>query len=124
MSWRCTLQDSMSYKQLTVTAGLRYENLNGYLPEQDSPPSRFFPNLVRTFAEVPDVVNWNTVGPRISAAYDLMGNGRTGLKAAAGRYYYVIASGGGILDGVNPNANYQEQYRWNDAQRRSALPAG
>ena len=107
-------QDSMSYKQLTVTAGLRYENLNGYLPEQDSPPSRFFPNLVRTFAEVPDVVNWNTVGPRISAAYDLMGNGRTGLKAAAGRYYYVIASGGGILDGVNPNANYQEQYGWND----------
>jgi len=27
----------------------------------------------------------------------------------------VIASGGGILDGVNPNANYQEQYTWNDA---------
>ena len=37
------------------------------------------------------------------------------LKFAAGRYYYVIASGGGILDGVNPNANYQEQYNWNDA---------
>jgi hypothetical protein len=43
-----------------------------------------------------------------------MGNGRTALKGAAGRYYYVIASGGGILDGVNPNANYQEQYTWND----------
>jgi hypothetical protein len=27
----------------------------------------------------------------------------------------VIASGGGILDGVNPNANYQEVYTWNDA---------
>ena len=27
----------------------------------------------------------------------------------------MIASGGGILDGVNPNANYQEQYTWNDA---------
>lgn len=108
------LQDSMAYKRLTVTAGLRWEHLNGYLPAQSSPASAFFPNLVRDFDEVPDVVDWMTTGPRISAAYDLMGNGRTALKVAAGRYYYVIASGGGILDGVNPNANYQEQYSWND----------
>jgi hypothetical protein len=27
----------------------------------------------------------------------------------------MIASGGGVLDGVNPNANYQEVYSWNDA---------
>ena len=59
-------------------------------------------------------MNWSTVGPRISAAYDIMGNGRTALKVAGGRYYYVIASGGGILDGVNPNANYSEQYNWTD----------
>ncbi|HET9703630.1 MAG TPA: TonB-dependent receptor [Vicinamibacterales bacterium] len=109
------LQDSMSYKRLTVTAGLRFEHLNGYLPEQGSPASRFFPSLTRQFPEVPDVVDWKTTGPRLSAAYDLFGDGRTGLKFAAGRYYYVIASGGGILDGVNPNANYQEQYTWNDA---------
>ena len=32
--------------------GLRWEHLNGYLPEQSSPASRFFPNLPRTFAEV------------------------------------------------------------------------
>ena len=107
-------QDSMAFKRLTLTAGVRWERLNGYLPEQSSPPSRFFPNLPRSFPEKPDVVNWSTVGPRISAAYDVMGNGRTALKAAGGRYYYVIASGGGILDGVNPNANYSEQYNWTD----------
>jgi hypothetical protein len=109
------LQDSMSYKRLTVTAGLRWEHLNGYLPAQSSPASVFFPTLNRSFEEVPDVVDWMTTGPRISAAFDVTGSGRTALKAAAGRYYYVIASGGGILDGVNPNANYQEQYTWNDA---------
>ena len=108
-------QDSASWKRLTVTAGVRWESLVGYLPEQSSPASRFFPNLQRSFPRVDDVVNWKTTGPRLSAAYDLMGNGRTGLKVAAGRYYYVIASGGGILDGVNPNANYQEVYTWNDA---------
>ena len=107
-------QDSVSWKRLTVTAGLRWEHLNGYLPEQSSPTSRFFPNLQRTFAEIPDVVDWKTTGPRISAAYDVSGDGRTGLKIAAGRYYYVIASGGGILGGINPNGNYSEQYAWND----------
>ena len=108
-------QDSMAFKRLTITAGLRWERLNGYLPEQSSPPSAFFPALVRSFPEKPDVVDWSTAGPRISGAYDLMGNGRTALKVAAGRYYYVIASGGGgILDGVNPNANYSEQYNWTD----------
>jgi hypothetical protein len=108
------LQDAISWKRLTVTAGLRFEHLNGYLPEQGSPASRFFPELQRQWPKVDDVVDWKTTGPRISAAYDLMGDGRTGLKFAAGRYYYVIASGGGILDGVNPNANYSEQYAWND----------
>ncbi len=107
-------QDSVAYKRLTLTAGVRWERLNGYLPEQSSPPSRFFPSLSRSFAEEPDVVNWSTVGPRINVAYDVMGNGRTALKLAGGRYYYVIASGGGILDGVNPNANYSEQYNWTD----------
>jgi carboxypeptidase family protein/TonB-dependent receptor-like protein len=108
-------QDSYSIKNLTVTGGLRWEGLEGYLPEQGSPPSRFFPNLVRSFPEQRDIISWNTIGPRISGAYDLRGNGRTALKASAGRYYYVIASGGGPLDGANPNGNYQEQYTWNDA---------
>ena len=107
-------QDSVSWNRLTVTGGLRWEHVNGYLPEQSSPASQFFPNLQRTFAEIPDVVDWKTVGPRISAAYDLRGNGRTGLKIAAGRYYYMIASGGGILGGFNPNGNYSENYGWND----------
>ena len=38
-------QDSYSIKNLTVTGGVRWERLEGYLPEQSSPASRFFPNL-------------------------------------------------------------------------------
>jgi len=107
-------QDSVSWNRLTVTAGVRWEHVNGYLPEQSSPASAFFPTLQRSFAKIEDVVDWKTVGPRLSAAYDLMGNGRTALKLAAGRYYYMIAAGGGILGGFNPNGNYSEQYSWND----------
>jgi carboxypeptidase family protein/TonB-dependent receptor-like protein len=107
-------QDSYSIKNLTVTGGVRWERLEGYLPEQGSPPSRFFPTLTRSFPELRDLINWNTVGPRISGAYDLMGDGRTALKASAGRYYHVVAAGGGPLDAGNPNGNYQEQFVWND----------
>jgi hypothetical protein len=107
-------QDSYSIKNLTLTGGVRWEGVEGYLPEQSSPPSRFFPNLVRSFPEQRDIISWNTIGPRISAAYDLRGDGRTAAKASAGRYYYVIASGGGPLDTANPNGNYQEQYVWDD----------
>jgi hypothetical protein len=117
-------QDAYAVKNLTLVGGLRFEALEGYLPEQGSPPSRFFPALPRSFPEQRNLVNWHTVGPRLSAAYDLMGNGRTALKAAAGRYYYVIASGGGVLDGANPNGNYQEVYGWNDANGDRRFQSG
>lgn len=114
-------QDSYSVNRLTVTGGLRWERLEGYLPEQASPATSWastgigaFGGLNRDFAAVDDVVLWHTIGPRLSAAYDLMGDGRTALKGSAGRYYYVISTGGTPLDNVNPNANYSEQYTWND----------
>src|SRR3954447_9011365 len=114
-------QDSYSVKRLTITGGLRFEQLEGYLPAQSSPPSPFaaasiggFAAQAREYPEVRNVVKWNTAGPRGQVVYDLMGDGRTALKAAAGRYYYVLATGGGGVSQVNRNANYQEQYAWND----------
>jgi len=107
-------QDSYSVGRLTLTGGVRWERLEAYLPEQSSPASAYFPNLQRSFPEQRDIVLWHTAGPRVSAAYDLFGNGQTALKFGAGRYYYIIPAGGGILDTANPNGNYSEQYTWND----------
>jgi hypothetical protein len=116
------VQDSYSTKRLTLIGGLRYEHLNGYLPEQSSPPSRFavagiggFAAQGRSFPENPNIVVWNTVGPRASAVVDVTGDGKTAAKASVGRYYYVLATGGGGVSNVNPNSNYSEQYAWNDA---------
>jgi hypothetical protein len=108
-------QESYSVKRLTLTAGLRWERLEGYLPEQSSPASVFYPTLQRSFSEVRNIVNWHTGGPRISAIYDLTGDGKTAAKASYGRYYYVLSTGGGGVSNVNPNANYFTTYTWNDA---------
>jgi hypothetical protein len=109
------LQDSYSVNRLTISGGVRFEHVNSYLPDQTSPPSPLFPNLPRDFDAVDDVVVWDTWGPRANVAYDLTGDGRTALKASAGRYYYQIAAG--TANAINLNANYSEQYNWNDANR-------
>src|SRR5262249_48557173 len=103
-------QDSYSVKRLTVTGGVRFEHLNGYLPAQSSPATRWaalgipeFQNVPRTLSQT-NVVTWNNAGPRVSAAYDVMGDGRTALKGSAARYYYIIPTTGTPLDSVNPNA--------------------
>jgi hypothetical protein len=107
-------QESYSVKRLTLTAGLRWERLEGYLPEQSSPPSVFYPNLQRSFPEVRNLVRWRTGGPRVSAIYDVTGDGKTAAKASFGRYYYVLSTGGGGVNNVNPNSNYFTTYTWND----------
>ena len=46
-------QDSISLKRLTVIGGLRIEQLEGYLPSQSSPPSRFATAGIGGFAAQP-----------------------------------------------------------------------
>jgi Carboxypeptidase regulatory-like domain/TonB-dependent Receptor Plug Domain len=115
-------QDSISVKRFTVVGGVRYETLEGYLPSQSSPASPFAAASVGGFAAQPrsyderrNIVKWHTAGPRVSAIYDVTGDGKTAAKASAGRYYYVLSTGGGGVSNVNLNANYSEQYTWNDA---------
>ncbi len=108
------LQDSYSVKNLTVTGGLRWERVESYLPAQGSPPSRWFPDIQRDFAEVRDVPLWHTTGPRVAAIYGLDA-GKTALKFSAGRYYYIIASG--FANAINPNFSVSRQYVWNDVNK-------
>jgi Carboxypeptidase regulatory-like domain/TonB-dependent Receptor Plug Domain len=115
-------QDSYSVRRLTLIGGVRFEQLEGYLPAQSSPPSPFaaaniggFATQARSFDEIRDVVKWNTAGPRLSAIFDVSGDGKTAAKASAGRYYYILSTGGGGVSNVNKNGSYSEQYGWNDA---------
>jgi hypothetical protein len=105
-------QDSYRVKRLTLTGGIRWERVEGWLPEQSSPPSQWFPAIQRQFDAIHDVINWKTLGPRVNATYDLLGDGKTAVKGSYGRYYYTISTG--TPNTVNPNFNVNERYVWND----------
>jgi hypothetical protein len=120
-------QDSFTRGRLNVIGGIRWERVEGYLPAQTTPSSRFFPdglvfqgvsinNVIqnytvrKSFDAVHDNPLWYNWAPRIGATYDLFGNGKTAIKASWGRYLDQINTG----TPPNPNANINQQYVWND----------
>ena len=79
-------QDQWAIHSLTLNLGLRFDYFNGYVPEQDVPatPNGWVP--ARHYDRVDDVPSWTDLSPRVGAAYDLSGDGRTALKVSLGRY--------------------------------------
>ena len=108
-------QDSVTIKRkLTLNLGVRYDHFNTFYPTQTSPPATF-PNLFpqRTFAQSPNIASWNTFRPRLGAAYDLTGQGKSVIRAYFGQF--DIIQGAGLAEQVNPNGLGTQVYTWNDA---------
>jgi hypothetical protein len=91
-------QDQWTIRRLTLNYGVRFDYFNGYVPEQHAPAGPFVPE--RSFAAVHDVPNWTDLNPRLGAAYNLFGDGKTALKASVGRYVNKTATA--IAAAVNP----------------------
>jgi hypothetical protein len=93
-------QDQWTIRRLTLNVGVRFDHLNAHSPASTRPASLFFPDLQFPAAE--NLPNWKDVSPRLGAAYDLFGSGKTAVKAAVGRY--VVTEGPGIAAVRNPQA--------------------
>ena len=78
-------QDQWTLDRLTLNGGVRLDMLNESTEPFTAEPHRWLPNRNDSFAAVENVPNWKDVNPRIAAAYDLFGNGKTALKASASR---------------------------------------
>jgi len=78
-------QDQWTIKQrLTLSYGLRYDHRGDYVPANSTSAGVFVP--ARTWAYKSCVPCWNDINPRVGAAYDLFGGGKTVIKASIGRY--------------------------------------
>jgi hypothetical protein len=96
-------QEQWTQGRLTLQGALRFDYARSWFPEQQEGPSRFLPQAI-AFPKTPGVDSYNDLSPRVGAAYDLFGNGKTALKANIGKYL----EGAGIqLNFANPNPTFR-----------------
>jgi hypothetical protein len=95
-------QDQWAIRRLTMNYGFRFDYFNGYVEPSRvaAPASGWVP--ARDFPAVSGVPAWKDLSPRIGAAYDLFGDGRTALKVSLGRY--VAKTGTAVASANDPIA--------------------
>jgi hypothetical protein len=114
-------QDKWTLHRLTVTAGLRFDYFNSEIPAQTAAASRWIG--ARSFDAIHDVPNWKDINPRVGAAYDLFGNGKTAIRVSANRY--VTAQVYSFTQSINPFVTTVNTATrtWNDANG-NLIPEG
>jgi Carboxypeptidase regulatory-like domain/TonB dependent receptor len=125
------LQDTWTLKRrLTLNLGMRYDRFITYYPAQKTDPNITFPQLfkVTSFPASGNLVDWNTVSPRIGVAFDPTGKGDSVLRFGYGIYY--IMQGTGLAETSNPVGLVTLTFPWKDTngdkipQQSEWLPTG
>lgn len=118
------VRDNWTMGRVTLNLGLRYGRESVSIPEgcraaATAPADVLFP--ARCFDEV-QLPIWNYIVPRLSAAYDITGDGKTVVKGGFGRFGYIreIAIG----RRYDPNAIQYAVFDWRDRNRNNTWDPG
>jgi hypothetical protein len=110
-------QDQWTSNRLTLQGGLRYDYILTSYPDScmGGPTYPLMPTQICYPARSTPGVHWSDLTPRIGAAYDLFGNGRTAVKFNIGKYVQALTASNSDMD-LNPliRLNLQTTRTWND----------
>lgn len=110
------LQDTWNRRRLTISLGLRYDRFTTHFPKQTTNTNLTFPTLFAAGFAFPasgDLVNWNTVSPRIGVAFDPTGKGTSVLRLGFGIYHAL--QGTALSEFSNPNGLLSLTFPWGPA---------
>jgi hypothetical protein len=82
------IQDQWTTGRLTLQGAVRYDRASSWAPAEHNgtaETSRFLPAPI-SFGRTVSVAGYNDVTPRVGAAWDIFGSGKTALKANVGKY--------------------------------------
>jgi Carboxypeptidase regulatory-like domain len=104
-------EDEMTMGRVTVKIGGRFDRMVGI--SQDVPQFDGQFNEIGTLTGLGEMVKWNTFSPHVGANARLTKDGKTVLRAVAGRYYLPLFLG--EFEDLHPGRAVRDLYRFNPA---------